>query len=136
MTGISSSVRSLDVAQNKLSNLTSFGHLLHLESLNVSNNPDLSEVHQLSCLRHLRIFKADHCAIGEIQGLHELDGLIHVSLRGNALQSIHLAHTSWRRVESLDLAENHLIEVAGLSSLNSLKAIDLGALRHYKFEES
>lgn len=94
LTGVPSTVRTLLLSVNRISSLTSFAHLRNLERLDLSNNA-LDSVHQLSCLRHLREFKADNNSIRELSGLAEIDGLLRLSLRGNKVDSVDFSKTKW-----------------------------------------
>ena len=94
LTGIPSTIRTLLVSSNKISDLTSFSHLRNLERIDISNN-QLDSVHQFACLVHLRELKADNNGIRDLSGLAELDGLLRLSLRGNKVESVNLGATKW-----------------------------------------
>lgn len=95
LTGIPSSLRTLLIASNRLTSLTSFHHLYNLERLDISNN-QLDSVEHLSALRHLRDLKADGNQISSIAGLDGLDGLVRLSLKGNQLcDEIDFTGTKW-----------------------------------------
>lgn len=95
MTGIPKTLRTLLVASNRLTSLTSFQHLVNIERLDLSDN-QLDSVHQLACLRHLRELKLDGNQVDSLDGLAGLDSLVKLSLKGNALVKVDLARTSWR----------------------------------------
>lgn len=82
------------VPNNRLSGLTSFGHLVNLQRIDISNN-GIDTVHQLSCLHHLREVKADGNEIADLGGLAEIDGLLRLSLRDNAIEGLDLTATKW-----------------------------------------
>ncbi len=107
-------VRTLGVAGNRLTSLTSFGHLGALESLDVCGNEldslrrkvllpnEVSKIFsdvllELSCLRNLRELKADGNRITSLEGLEKLQ-LIKLSLVGNCLRVLWTSDTgpSWR----------------------------------------
>ncbi|CAD6582713.1 MAG: hypothetical protein CYPHOPRED_002105 [Cyphobasidiales sp. Tagirdzhanova-0007] len=125
LTGLPGTLRFLSLPHNKLSSLTSFSHLSHLETLDISHSPALNAVHQLSCLKHLRTLHADRCAIDDVEGVSALDGLVHVSLKGNRLSRLELELSKWRRLESLDVSENCISEVTGVETLPALKTLNL-----------
>ncbi|GAA5874446.1 hypothetical protein JCM1840_000783 [Sporobolomyces johnsonii] len=125
LTGIPSTLRTLLIAANRITSLTSFHHLLNLERLDLSNN-QLDSVHQLGCLRHLRDLKADGNRIESLEGLAELDGLVRLSLKGNSLKGeVDLAGTKWTRLETLYLARNKISSLRGLERLSSLTSLNL-----------
>lgn len=94
LTGVPSTIRTLLISSNCLSDLTSFAHLRNLESLDISHN-QLESVSQLACLPHLRDLKADHNKIKDLGGLVNLDGLVRLSLKGNRLESIDFGMAKW-----------------------------------------
>ncbi|GAA5913799.1 uncharacterized protein JCM6883_003995, partial [Sporobolomyces salmoneus] len=125
LTGIPSTLRTLLIASNRLTSLTSFHHLHNLERLDLSNN-QLDSVEHLSALRHLRDLKADGNQISSIEGLGELDGLVRLSLKGNQLGGeIDFTRTKWSRLETLVLSRNNLSSLRGLETLESLVSLNL-----------
>ena len=50
---------------------------------------------ELECLRHLRELRADGNQIGDVDGLQKMDGLIKLSLQGNAIREIDLHAYRW-----------------------------------------
>ncbi|KII86570.1 hypothetical protein PLICRDRAFT_43203 [Plicaturopsis crispa FD-325 SS-3] len=123
MSGIPTTVRTLSVASNTLTGITSFSHLLNLENLDISRN-DIDSLRQLECLRHLRELRADHNHITSIDGLQKMDGLVKLSLQGNSLRDIDVTEFRWSRLEMLDVSHNRLDRVAGLASLAALIAFN------------
>ncbi|GAA5826499.1 hypothetical protein JCM5353_003027 [Sporobolomyces roseus] len=125
LTGIPSTLRTLLIASNRLTSLTSFNHLHNLERLDLSNN-QLDSVQHLSALRHLRDLKVDGNQITTIEGLGELDGLVRLSLKGNQLTGdVDLGKTKWSRLETLHLAHNRIESLTGLEQLHSLTSMNL-----------
>ncbi|KAI0689252.1 hypothetical protein BC835DRAFT_1308449 [Cytidiella melzeri] len=118
LSGIPGTVRTLSVASNC--------HLLNLESLDISNN-HIDSLRQLECLRHLRELRADGNMIDSVDGLQKMDGLVKLSLQGNDIQSIDLAGYHWTRLEMLNLSQNKLSCITGIStqSLPALIAMNL-----------
>ena len=97
-----------------LTGVTSFSHLLNLENLDISRNQvdslrrKISVSHnvlinalkglvflELECLRHLRELRADGNQIDDVDGLQKMDGLIKLSLQGNAIREIDLEAYRW-----------------------------------------
>ncbi|CDR99806.1 hypothetical protein [Sporisorium scitamineum] len=124
LTGIPASVRVLNVSQNRLTSMASFGHLLHLEELYISDNQIDSLTH-LGCLKHLHTLKADGNAITSLDGIDKIRSLAHVSLSGNRLKGINLATTQWAGLETLDASHNQLISIRGLALMRRLKSLNL-----------
>ncbi|KZT12130.1 uncharacterized protein LAESUDRAFT_754633 [Laetiporus sulphureus 93-53] len=124
LSGIPDTVRSLSVASNLLTSLTSFGHLPNLSHLDISHN-QIDSLRQLECLRHLRELRADGNRIVDIDGLQQMDGLAKLSLQDNAIRSIDLRQYRWTRLEMLNLSHNRLASVVGLASLSALVALNL-----------
>ncbi|GJE91807.1 hypothetical protein PsYK624_079580 [Phanerochaete sordida] len=125
LSGVPGTVRTLSIASNGLSAVTSFSHLLNLESLDISRN-NVDSLRQLECLRHLRELRADGNAVASLDGLQKMDGLVKLSVQGNALAgTLDLSCFRWSRLEMLNLSQNGLAAVVGLSSLPALAALNL-----------
>ncbi|KXN88135.1 Septation initiation network scaffold protein cdc11 [Leucoagaricus sp. SymC.cos] len=124
LSGVPGSVRTLSVASNSLTGLTSFNHLHNLENLDISRN-DIDSLRQLECLRHLRELKADHNKIKSLDGLQDMDGLVKLSVQDNLMQSIELGAFKWKRLEMLNVSQNRLERITGVETLLSLVALNL-----------
>ncbi|KAI0330196.1 hypothetical protein GY45DRAFT_1303526 [Cubamyces sp. BRFM 1775] len=124
LSGIPGGVRTLSVASNLLTGVTSFSHLLNLENLDISRN-QIDSLRQLECLRHLRELRADGNRIDSVDGLQKMDGLIKLSLQGNALREVDLHGYKWTRLEMLNLSQNRIGSVAGLGAVPSLVVLNL-----------
>ncbi|KAG2065040.1 hypothetical protein BDR04DRAFT_1109154 [Suillus decipiens] len=125
LSGIPDSVRTLSVAHNLLTGVTSFNHLQNIESLDISHN-DIDSLTQLQCLRHLRELRADGNRITSVDGLQKLDGLTKLSLQGNQIQTADFAKFRWPRLEMLNLSGNCICSISNLaSSLPALIALNI-----------
>ncbi|CAL1713429.1 unnamed protein product [Somion occarium] len=124
LSGVPGGVRTLSVAFNCLTGVTSFSHLLNLESLDISDN-GIDSLRQLECLRHLRELRADGNNVDNIDGLQKMDGLVKLSLQRNNIRTIDLTACRWTRLEMLNLSQNRLSTIHGLSSLPALVALNL-----------
>ncbi|OBZ71732.1 Septation initiation network scaffold protein cdc11 [Grifola frondosa] len=124
LSGIPGTVRTLSVASNTITGLTSFSHLLNLENLDISRN-QVDSLRQLECLRHLRELRADGNRIDSVDGLQKMDGLVKLSLQGNIIYDVDLRGYRWTRLEMLNLSHNRLSSIEGLGSLPSLIALNL-----------
>lgn len=85
--GVPSSVRSLTISDNFLSELTAWHTLRNLQYLNVSGNK-LRSLKGFQGLFHLRTLKADDNEIDSLDGFQCLDGLLSLSLRRNRLSIV------------------------------------------------
>ncbi|KAI0345679.1 hypothetical protein BDW22DRAFT_1353259 [Trametopsis cervina] len=133
LSGIPGTVRTLSVASNCLTAVTSFSHLLNLESLDISRN-NIDSLRQLDCLRHLRELRADGNMIDSVDGLQKMDGLVKLSLQGNYIQDVDLTNYRWSRLEMLNLSQNRLSRINGISS-QSLPALIALNLDHNNLRE-
>ncbi|KAI5475630.1 leucine-rich repeat protein [Pseudohyphozyma bogoriensis] len=124
LTGIPSTVRTLVLPSNRIHGLTSFGHLRNLERVDISNN-QVDSVAQLACLVHLRELKADNNQISDLGGLAGIDALVRLSLKGNCIESLDLAATSWPRLEMLNLSRNKISVLVHLEQLQALSLLNL-----------
>ncbi|KAJ7644301.1 hypothetical protein FB45DRAFT_897485 [Roridomyces roridus] len=125
LSGVPGGVRTLSVASNRLTGLTSYSHLLNLENLDISGN-EVDSLRQLACLRHLRELRADGNAIKNADGLERMDGLVKLSLAGNKLGgTLDLGSYRWTRLEMLDVRGNRLTGVQGLAGLQALAALNV-----------
>ncbi|KAF7365457.1 Sin component scaffold protein cdc11 [Mycena venus] len=124
LSGIPGGVRTLSVASNRLTGLTSYSHLLNLENLDISRN-EVDSLRQLACLRHLRELRADGNTIASVEGLERMDGLVKLSLQGNQLRQLDLSAFRWTRLEMLNVSANRLEKVSGLAGLQALVALNV-----------
>ncbi|KAJ6584656.1 hypothetical protein B0H19DRAFT_1105892 [Mycena capillaripes] len=108
----------------RLTGLTSYSHLLNLENLDISRN-EVDSLRQLACLRHLRELRADGNTIASVEGLERMDGLVKLSLEGNALRELEVGAFRWTRLEMLNVSKNRLERVNGLASLQALAALNV-----------
>ncbi|KIJ60284.1 hypothetical protein HYDPIDRAFT_98979 [Hydnomerulius pinastri MD-312] len=115
LSGIPASVRTLSVASNILTGVTSYSHLQNLENLDISNN-EIDSLNQLQSLRHLRELRADGNQITSLDGLQKLDALTKLSLQGNLVREVDLSLFRWPRLEMLNLSQNRLVSISSLAS--------------------
>lgn len=87
LTGVPEDVRDLKVAGNCLSGLTHFGHLIHLQYLDISRN-NLENLDGLRNLKHLREIKADDNLLENLDGVFKMDGLGVLRARRNKLANV------------------------------------------------
>ncbi|WVN90353.1 uncharacterized protein L203_105589 [Cryptococcus depauperatus CBS 7841] len=124
LSGIPSTVRTLHVAGNRLSSLTSVHHLKNLQYLDISGN-QLDSVAQLECLIHIRELKIDNNAITDFSGILQLDSLIKLSCENNKIQTLDLSEAQWSKMESLNLSNNTIKVIKELHKLSSAASINL-----------
>ncbi|PKY03363.1 hypothetical protein P168DRAFT_238753 [Aspergillus campestris IBT 28561] len=133
--GVPSSLRTLKMQNNCLSNLTSWSHLSNLQYLDVSGN-DLESLDGLSGLIHLREVNASNNDIRDISGAFELNGLLSLKLSNNSLTMVDFAGSELTRLEELDLSHNDLLSVQNLGTLSALSSLDLSSNQLSKAEFS
>ncbi|KAF2401358.1 hypothetical protein EJ06DRAFT_529489 [Trichodelitschia bisporula] len=124
LNGAPSTIRCLNAAGNSLSSLTPWSHLRNLQYLDVSNN-DIESLEGFDCLVHLRELRANCNNIRSLKGVEKLDGLLVLSLKHNALQTVDFEGTELHRLTSVNLEGNRLTSVRGLHRLPNLKRLNL-----------
>lgn len=87
LSGAPSTLRNLRIQNNRLSNLTAWGHLGNLQYLDISGN-DLENLDAVNGLIHLRELVADNNSLRNIDGVFGLNGLLKLKLKNNRLSSI------------------------------------------------
>ena len=133
--GVPPSVRHLKVTDNRLSELTGWGHLLNLQYLDVSNN-ELTNLSALRGLVHLRDVKADNNQITSLSDLIFHDGIQSLRARGNLIDEIDFEGTSMHRLVDLDLENNCISSVRCIQSLKGLASLNLQHNRITEFKST
>lgn len=135
LSGIPSTVRTLHVAGNRLSSLTSVNHLRNLHYLDISRN-QLDSVSrrscavtllmtELECLRHLRELVIDNNAITDLSGITGIDCLVKLSVAGNQIEHVNFEQAKWDQLEVLNLSNNKIKSIRGLEKLKKVTTINL-----------
>ncbi|KEF55624.1 uncharacterized protein A1O9_08374 [Exophiala aquamarina CBS 119918] len=122
--GLPGCVRTLDMHNNMLSDLTSWSHLTNLQYLDVSGNK-LENLDGFCSLTHLRSLKANNNHITNITGIFKLRGLLHLEVRDNKISAVNFSEAKLRRLRTLDLSHNQLKEVLNLHKLQDLQEVDI-----------
>lgn len=122
--GLPACVRTLDIHNNMLNDLTSWNHLANLQYLDVSGNK-LENLDGFCSLIHLRSLKANNNHITDITGVFKLRGLLHLEIRHNKISAVNFSDAKLRRLRTLDLSHNELKEVQNLHKLQDLQEIDI-----------
>ncbi|EGE79407.2 septation initiation network scaffold protein cdc11 [Blastomyces dermatitidis ATCC 18188] len=133
VSGVPSSIRTLRVPRNYLSNLTAWGHLSNLQYLDVSGNK-LEDLDAFSGLVHLRSLKADGNRIRNIRGIMGLNGLLTLKVRGNLIGEIDFGEAELTRLIKLDLRDNLLTSVRNIGFIKTIEKLDLRGNRIRHFE--
>lgn len=87
LSGVPSTLRTLKIPRNCLSNLTPWSHLTNLQYLDISGN-DIETLDGFSTLIHLRELKANDNQIRNIDGIMDLNGLLSLKLSNNSVTSV------------------------------------------------
>lgn len=87
LSGVPSSLRTLKIPRNCLSNLTPWSHLTNLQYLDISGN-DIETLDGFSSLIHLRELKANDNQIRNIDGILDLNGLLSLKLSNNSVTTV------------------------------------------------
>lgn len=87
LTGVPISVKTLQVRNNLLSDLTSSGRLINLQYLDISNN-GIENLKGLFSLVHLRDLSVEGNKVKSIHTLQRMDGLIRLNLSRNCLTQL------------------------------------------------
>jgi protein NUD1 len=124
LSGVPGTVRTLLAQNNRLSSLTSWGHLQNLQYLDISGNV-LESLDGLSCLVHLRELKANDNRIRNLEGILDLNGLLHLELQANELASVDFEGGELTRLHHLDLSNNQLTGVRHVDALPALRTLYL-----------
>jgi len=122
--GLPACVRTLDIKNNMLNQLTSWSHLANLQYLDVSGNR-LENLDGFCSLVHLRSLIANNNQITNITGIFKLRGLLHLEIRYNKISALNFSDAKLRRLRTLDLSHNELKEVQNLHKLQDLQEVDI-----------
>jgi Leucine-rich repeat (LRR) protein len=133
LSGIPSTLRTLKIPRNCLSNLTPWGHLVNLQYLDVSGN-DIETLDGFSSLIHLRELKANDNQIRNIDGILDMNGLLSLKLSNNSVTAVDFEGSELTRLRDLDLSHNCLTSVRNIEWLPSLATLDLSANQVSRFE--
>lgn len=87
LAGAPTSIRRLNISNNCLNSLTSWGHLTNLQYLDVSGNA-IDNLKGFAMLVHLRELRVDDNEVESLEGIMELDGLLKLSIKGNKIKNV------------------------------------------------
>ncbi|KAJ5497439.1 hypothetical protein N7463_009426 [Penicillium fimorum] len=135
LSGIPSTLRTLKIPRNCLSNLTPWSHMINLQYLDVSGN-DIETLDGFASLIHLRELKANDNQIRNIDGILDLNGLLSLKLSNNSITAVDFAGSELTRLRDLDLSHNCLTSVRNVEWLPSLATLDVSANQISRFDSS
>ncbi|KAJ5813058.1 hypothetical protein N7447_010081 [Penicillium robsamsonii] len=135
LSGIPSTLRTLRIPRNCLSNLTPWSHMINLQYLDVSGN-DIETLDGFASLIHLRELKANDNQIRNIDGILDLNGLLSLKLSNNSIATVDFAGSELTRLRDLDLSHNCLTSVRNVEWLPSLATLDVSANQISRFDSS
>ncbi|EKV15876.1 putative leucine-rich repeat protein [Penicillium digitatum] len=135
LSGVPSTLRTLKIPRNCLSNLTPWSHMINLQYLDVSGN-DIETLDGFASLIHLRELKANDNQICNIDGITSLNGLLSLKLSNNSITAVDFKGSELTRLRDLDLSHNCLASVRNVEWLPSLATLDLSANQISHFDSS
>ncbi|KAK8107473.1 uncharacterized protein PG998_009486 [Apiospora kogelbergensis] len=130
--GVPQSVRNLRIANNCLSGLTAWGHLMNLQYIDISNN-EIDSLYAFKDLVHLRSLRADNNHITSLDGIKFHDSLQVLRVRGNLIEDVNMDGARMHRLTELDLQGNQISSVRNLDQLPSLATLNLDNNRLQSF---
>ncbi|KAK8086689.1 hypothetical protein PG994_001663 [Apiospora phragmitis] len=130
--GVPRSIRNLKMANNCLSGLTAWGHLMNLQYIDISNN-EIDSLYAFKDLVHLRNLRADNNNITSLDGIKFHDSLQVLRVRGNLLEDVNMDGARMDRLTELDLQGNQITSVRHLDQLPSLSTLNLDNNRLQSF---
>lgn len=122
--GIPSCVRHLKVSNNRLTELTSWDHLMNLQYVDISGN-DIKSLSALKNLVHLRSVRADNNQITSLDGLDQHDGLLSLRVRENLIEELDFSTLALERLADLDVSGNQIHTVCNLEDMPALSRLNL-----------
>ncbi|KAK3344372.1 hypothetical protein B0T25DRAFT_509600 [Lasiosphaeria hispida] len=133
LNGIPSSVRHLKMANNQLSGLTAWDHLMNLQYVDVSGN-GLTSLTAFKGLVHLRSLRVDNNQLTSLDGIKFHDGLQSLRARGNAIEELGFDGNRLHRLADLDLKNNKIKRIINLEQLPALDSLNLEGNQLENFE--
>lgn len=115
----------LDIANNRVENMTSFETFHDLQSLNCSFNrlENLSGLHNNVHLTHLDL---NNNMINSIDGIKSIHNLVLLNISANNIAGeLDFSDFDISKLQILSLAENRILDVKGLDMLPDLRVLDL-----------
>lgn len=134
LTGLPRQVMQLDLSNNRIEGITPFSDYHDLTELNLDNN-QLTVVTNLSQNIHLTSLSLHNNKISNLSGLGEFFNLRVLNLLENEIQGkVNFNDVNLPNLEMLDLSNNHIQHITGLSHLPKLKVLELDNNSLFKFE--
>jgi Leucine-rich repeat (LRR) protein len=122
--GCPSKLRILSANKNRLSSLTSWGHLPHLCRVNATDNK-LEHLDGMAELLHLTELDVSRNHIKNVQGLGFLAELRKLNLSDNFIERIKWRGWFWKSLIELDMSYNMVYTVDSLDALPRLEILNL-----------
>ncbi len=125
-------VKSLDLWNNSISNISGFGEIPQLQELNLRDN-NIVEVCGLDNLENLEVLNIANNKIKNLSGLKTLKKLKNLEIHGNQIEDIN-GLNKLTNLEKLGLSSNKISKISGLDSLEKLKDLYLNNNQIEKIE--
>ncbi|KAK4205772.1 hypothetical protein QBC40DRAFT_260660 [Triangularia verruculosa] len=132
LSGIPSSVLHLRMANNRLSGLTAWGHLMNLQYVDISNN-SLTSLTPLRTLVHLRSIRVDNNQLTSLDSIKYHRGLQSLRARGNQIEEVDFEGSTLLQLTDLDLKDNRIREIRNLDAVPALSSLNLEGNRLESF---
>jgi hypothetical protein len=117
-------LRTLLLDRNRIVSLQGLQGLTRLETLNVSFNPRLTSLAEVSGMTNLTVLSASNCQIGELPNLSRLTALRELSLASNGITGLE-GLRGLPSLRTLTLTHNSVESLSALSELSSLETLNV-----------
>ena len=122
--GCPAKLRILSARNNRLSNLTSWGHLIHLCRVNAADNK-LKDLDGLAQLSHLTELNVSGNRLKNINGLAALAELRKLDVSNNFLERVEWGKWHLQDLVELNMSNNMLYTIDSLDALPRLEKLNL-----------
>lgn len=122
--GLPEGLRELNLADNLVSNITSFKKFKDLEILDVLSN-SLKSLTGLTYNLHLTKLDLSNNRVKSLDGLGSMSNLMYLDLSSNEfLGHINLAEYNFRSMETLKLSDNRIQSISGIETAPKLRILN------------
>jgi Leucine-rich repeat (LRR) protein len=112
-------IKHISIHDDDCCDITFLKYFKHIETLSISNFPNLEDISIIKECKNLKKIWITHCNVKDISVLNSLNQLQEVYLRGNKLVDITPLGGLYKLWE-LDLSYNKIVDVSALFKLQNL----------------